>query len=129
MADPTINNLLPPEMRAFAEQSVQNAQKAFDQLMSATQRAISTFEGQATSAHSNVLGLHQKVVGFSERNVAASFEFAQRLLHAKDGEEVMRLHAEFVKAQIQALTEQAKELTQQATKAATKAASNGQRNS
>ena len=30
MADPTINNLLPPEMRAFAEQSVQNAKKAFD---------------------------------------------------------------------------------------------------
>ena len=119
MADPTINNLLPPEMRAFAEQSVQNAQKAFDQLMSATQNAISSFEGQAPSAHSNVLGLHQKVVGFSERNVAASFEFAQKLLHAKDGEEVMRLHAEFVKAQIEALTEQAKDLTQHATKAAT----------
>ena len=119
MADPTINNLLPPEMRAFAEQSVQNAQKAFDQLMSATQNAISSFEGQATSAQSNVLGLHQKVVGFSERNVAASFEFAQKLLHAKDGEEVMRLHAEFVKAQIEALTAQAKDLTQHATKAAT----------
>ena len=127
MADPTINNLLPPEMRAFAEQSVQHAQRAFDQLMSATQKAISTFEGQASSAQSNVLGLHQKVVGFSERNVAASFEFAQKLLHARDGEEVMRLHAEFVKAQIAALTEQAKELTQQATKAAVKASSNGQR--
>jgi phasin len=129
MADPTINNLLPPEMRAFAEQSVQHAQRAFDQLMSATQRAISNFEGQATSAHSNVLSLHQKVVGFSERNVAASFEFAQRLLHARDGEEVVRLHAEFVKAQIEALTQQAKELTQHAagaaTKAAAKAASNG----
>jgi phasin len=117
MADPTIDNLLPPEMRAFAEQSVQNAQKAFDQLMSATQRAVSTFEGQATTARSSVLGLHQKVLGFSERNVAAAFEFAQRLLHAKDGEEVVRLHAEFVKAQVQALTEQARELTQHAASA------------
>lgn len=117
MADPTIDNLLPPEMRAFAEQSVQNAQKAFDQLMSATQRAVSTFEGQATTARSSVLGLHQKVLGFSERNVAAAFEFAQRLLHAKDGEEVVRLHAEFVKAQVQALTEQARELTQHAARA------------
>jgi phasin len=125
MADPTINNLLPPEMRAFAEQSVQHAQRAFDQLMSATQRAISTFEGQASSAHSNVLGLHQKVVSFSERNVAASFEFAQRLLHARDGEEVVRLHAAFVKAQIEALTEQARELTQHAAKAASKVGSNG----
>jgi phasin len=117
MADPTIDNLLPPEMRAFAEQSVQNAQKAFDQLMSATQRAVSTFEGQATTARSSVLGLHHKVLGFSERNVAAAFEFAQRLLHARDGEEVVRLHAEFVKAQVQALTEQARELTQHAASA------------
>jgi phasin len=117
MADPTMNNLLPPEMRAFAEQGVQNAQKAFDQFMSATQRAVSAFEGQATSAHSNVRGLHHKVLDFSQRNIASAFEFTQRLLHAKDGEEVVRLHAEFVKAQVQALTEQARELTQHAASA------------
>ena len=120
MADPTIDNLMPPEMRAFAEQGVQNAQKAFDQLMSATQRAVSAFEGQATSAQWNVRGVHQKVLGFSERNVTASFDFARKLLHAKDGEEIVRLHAEFVKAQIEALTDQAKELTQQATSATPK---------
>ena len=117
MADPHLDNLLPPEMRAFAEQGVQNAQKAFDQFMSATQRAVSAFEGQATSAHSNVRGLHHNVLDFSQRNIAAAFDFAQRLLHAKDGEEVVRLHAEFVKAQVQALTEQARELTQHAATA------------
>jgi phasin len=117
MADPHLDNLLPPEMRAFAEQGVQNAQKAFDQFMSATQRAVSAFEGQATSAHSNVRGLHHKVLDFSQRNIASAFEFAQRLLHAKDGEEVVRLHAEFVKTQVQALSEQARELTQHAATA------------
>src|ERR1051325_3635058 len=120
MADPTLDNLVPPQMRAFAEQGVQNAQKAFDQFMTATQRAVSAFEGQATSAHSSVRGLHHKVLDFSQRNIAASFEFAQRLLHAKDGEEVVRLHAEFVKAQIEAMTGQAQELTRQATTAAAK---------
>ena len=124
MADPTLDNLVPPQMRAFAEQGVQNAQKAFDQFMTATQRAVSAFEGQATSAQSNVRGLHHKVLDFSQRNIAASFDFAQRLLHAKDGEEVVRLHAEFVKAQIEALTEQARELTHQATAAASKVQGN-----
>jgi len=117
MADPTLNNMFPPQMRAFAEQSIAQAQKAFDELMSATQRAVSSFEGQTTTAQSSLRGLQQKVVSFSERNVAASFEFAQKLLHAKDGEEVMRLHAEFVKAQVQAMTEQARELAQHATSA------------
>ena len=120
MADPTLDNLVPPQMRAFAEQGVQNAQKAFDQFMSATQRAVSAFEGKATSAHSNVRGLHHKVLDFSQRNIAASFEFAQKLLHAKDGEEVVRLHTEFVKAQVEALTGQARELTQHAASAASK---------
>src|ERR1700756_1578228 len=107
MADKAFNTMFPPEMRAFAEQSVAQARKAFDELMAATQRTVSTFEGQTTSAQSGFRGLQEKVVNFSERNIAASFDFAQKLLHAKDGEEVMRLHAEYVKAQIQTLTEQA----------------------
>ena len=117
MADPVFNSLFPPEMRAFAEQSVAQAQKAFDELMSATQRAVSSFEGKTPFANSGVREIQQKVVSFSEQNIAASFAFAQKLLHAKDGQEVMQLHAEFVKAQIQALTEQARELARHTTSA------------
>ena len=129
MADNTFNTLFPPEMRAFAEQSMAQAQKAFDELMAATQRTVSTFEGQTTSAQSGFRGLQQKVVSFSERNVAASFDFAQNLLHAKDGEEVVRLHAEYVKAQIQALSEQARDLAQSAAAAATPSLGNGKSSS
>lgn len=120
MADPTLDDLLPSQMRVFAEQGVQNAQKAFDQFMLATHRAVRAFEGQATSAQSNVRGLHHKVLDFSQRNIAASFEFARKLLHARDADEAVRLHAEFVKGQIEALTGQAKELTRQAGSAASK---------
>jgi phasin len=120
MADPNLNNLLPPQMRAFAEQGVQNAQRAFDQFMTATQHAMSAFEGQATSARPGVRGLHHQVLEFSQRNIAASFDFAQKLLHAKDADEVVRLHGDFVKAQIAAMTEQAQELTSQAGAAASK---------
>ena len=119
MADQSFNDFVPPEMRKFAEQSVQQAKKAFDDLMTATQRAVSTFEGQPSSAQTTALELQRKVVGYSERNVAASLEFAQKLLRAKDAEEVMKLHADYVKAQMQALTEQARDIAQHAAKAAT----------
>jgi phasin len=125
MADTAFNTLFPPEMRTFAEQSVAQAKKAFDELMATTQRTVSTFEGQ--SAQFGLLGLQQKVVSFSERNITASFDFAQSLLHAKDGEEVMRLHAEYVKSQMQALAEQARELTQHATAGVAPSAGNGKR--
>jgi hypothetical protein len=74
--------------------------------MSATQKAVSTFEGHASSAQATALELQRKVIGYSERNVGASLEFAQKLLQAKAPEEAMKLHADYVKAQMQALTEQ-----------------------
>jgi phasin len=126
MADPKFNDFIPAEMRAFAEQSVQQARKAFDELMSATQRAVSTFEGHATTAQTSAREIQRKVVTFSERNVAASLEFAQKLLQAKDPEEVLKLHADYVKKQVQALTEQAQEIAQQASKAATPGSGQGQ---
>ncbi len=119
MADQPFNDFVPPEMRKFAEQSVQQAKKAFDDLMTATQRAVSTFEGHASSAQTSALELQRKGVGYSERNVGASLEFAQKLLGAKDAQQVMALHADYVKSQMQALSEQAGDIAQHAAKAAT----------
>ena len=119
MADQSFNDFVSPDMRKFAEQSVQQAKKAFDDLMSATQKAVSTFEGHASSAQTTALELQRKVIGYSERNVGASLEFAQKLMQAKAPDDVMKLHADYVKAQMQALTEQARDISQLATKAAT----------
>ena len=118
MSDQAINDFVPPEMLALAEQGVQQARKAFDEVMSATQHAVSTFEDQASLAKSNVREFQRKVVEFSERSVAASLEFAQKVLQAKDSEEMIDLHTEYVRAQIQALAEQAREIAEQAAKAA-----------
>jgi hypothetical protein len=57
-------------------------------------------------------------IGFTQRNIATSFEFAEKLVRAKDSQEFAALHAEYVKSQIAALTDQAKELSQQAAKLA-----------
>jgi phasin len=118
MAGPTINDFLPAEMRKFAEQSVEQAKRAFEELMQATQRTISAFEGQSSSAQVNAREIQRKVITYSERNIAASLEFAQNLLSAKNPESVMALHAEYVKAQMQALTEQARDISQHAAASA-----------
>jgi phasin len=119
MADQPFSNFVPPDMRKLAEQNLQQAQKTFEQLMDATQRAVSSFGGHASTAQSTALELQRKVVGYSERNVAASLEYAQSLLRAKDAGELMKLHADYMKNQMQALTEQARDMTQHAAKAAT----------
>jgi len=109
---------IPGEMRTMAEQSVEQARKAFDGFMTAAQKAASSMEGQATAAQAGAKDMRQKAMTFAEKNVASSFEFAQKLVHAKDMEEVTRLQTEFVQRQMQALGEQAQELGQSAMAAA-----------
>jgi phasin len=103
---------IPAEMRAFAEKSVEQARQAFDSFMSAAQRAAGGADRQAAGAKE----LGGLAIRFAERNIAASFEFAQRLVRAKDAQEVLALQADYVKSQIAAFKEQADALGEEAAK-------------
>ena len=117
--DPTWNFDVPTQMRQFAEQSVEQARKAVDGFMTAAQKAVSTAETQTATAQSGAKDMGTTVMGFAEQNIANSFEFAQKLVRARDIQEVMLLQQEFMKQQLQAMQEQAKNLGTAATKAAT----------
>jgi phasin len=107
---------VPPEMRELAEKSVAQAKQAFDGFIAATQQAVGTAETQVKTIQTGAKQTGELALTFAERNVAASFEFAQKLLHAKDAQEVTALQTAYVKSQLSTLTEQARELGQQATK-------------
>ena len=108
---------IPREMRTLAEQSVEQARKAFDNFVRAAQKAAGQLEGQTSAAQASAKDMRQKAMTFAEKNVATSFEFAQKLVRAKDLEEVARLQTEFVKSQMQSLAEQAQKPDQTATRA------------
>ena len=116
--DSSANFEIPVEMKAFAEKSMEQARQAFDSFINATQTAVTTAESRAASARSGVKDVVDLAMRYSERNIATSFEFAQRLLHAKDAKEVTAIHSEYVNSQIAALTDQAKELSKHAAKLA-----------
>jgi len=110
---------IPPEMRAFAEKSVEQAKQAVESFISAAHKAVSTLEGQAETARKGAKDASQKAIDFATQNIASSFEHAQKLVRAKDVHEVLELQSSYIKAQMQALSEQAKELGQSASKLAT----------
>jgi phasin len=120
--DPMSSFEIPTEMRNLAEKSVAQAQQAFDGFMAAAQQAVARVEGQAAAAQAGATDMSRKAMTFAGQNMAASFAFAQKLAHAKDVEEVMRLQAEYVKTQMQVLSEQAKELGASFTQAASNTA-------
>jgi phasin len=107
---------IPTEMRAVAEKSVEQARIAFNTFMSAAQEAVATFEGHAKAAQAGAKDISEKAIGYAERNVANSFAFANRLVHAKDSQEFIRLQTEFLQSQMKEFAEQAKELGEHATK-------------
>jgi phasin len=109
---------IPPEMRALAEKSVEQARQAIEGFMAAAHNTVSVMEGQAETARKGAKNVSQKAIDFAERNIASSFDFAQRLVRAKDMQEMLELQASYVRTQMQALGEQAKELGQTASKMA-----------
>jgi hypothetical protein len=63
--------------------------------------------------------LTEKMKTFTEQNIAAASEFAEKASKAKDFQDFWRIQTEFMQTQWKALTEQTKELTESATKSAT----------
>ena len=120
--DPFEQFAIPNEMRAFAEQSVVQARKAFGGFIEAANQAMGQMQGRAQAAHSSATEIAHKSISYAEQNVAATFDFAQKLMSAKDAAEVMGLQSEYLSRQMQALSTQVQELGQSAAKIVVEAA-------
>ncbi|MFY9993129.1 MAG: phasin family protein [Rhodoplanes sp.] len=106
---------IPKEMRAVAEQSVEQAKLAFNNYLQAAQEAVSAFDQWVRASQLGAQGLCTKAMNFAQRNVLSSFEFAQKIVQAKDIEELIKTQTEFVRSQMQVLSEQVKVLGEAAT--------------
>jgi len=113
---------IPKEMRSMAEASFDQARKAFETFLSSAQQTASSIEGKGAEVRAGAKDITAKAVAFAEKNVQASLDYAQQLLHAKDLADVMRLHSEYVQGQMRSLAEQASEMGQIVSRAAMDAA-------
>jgi len=107
---------VPSDMRALAEQSVEQAKVAFNTFINAAHDAVSRMEGQAKAAQAGARDVGDKAIAYAEQNVAAAFDFAQKVVRASSPQELLRLQTEYVQAQMQALGDQAKDLGETATR-------------
>jgi phasin len=112
MKNSTPNFEISAEMRKLAQQSVERARKSVEDFIAAGRKTAAAIEGQGAAAHARTRNAADRAMEFAEHNVATSFEFAQKLIQTKDVTEIVQLQADFVKAQIATLHEQAKELGQ-----------------
>jgi phasin len=100
---------VPNELRDFAERSVDQARKAFEGFLTVAQRTTGAV-GEAAQASQGAKSVSAHVLSYTERNVNAAFDLAEKLVKAKDPQEAFALQSEYLRTQLATLQEQAKEL-------------------
>lgn len=113
---------IPKDMRSMAEASFEQARKAFEKFVATAQATAGSIEERGATVRASAKDIGAKAISYAEKNVQASLDHAQSLLHAKDLPDVMKLHSEYVQAQMRALAEQASEMGQIVSRAAMEAA-------
>src|SRR3981081_824745 len=109
---------IPKEMRSMAEASFDSARKAFEKFLAGAQQTAGSMEERGATVRAGARDISAKALSYAEKNVQASLDYAQSLLHAKDLSEIMRLHSEYVQAQMRALGAQASEMGQRVSRGA-----------
>ena len=112
---------IPKDMRSMAEASFEQARKTFEKFVASAQATAGSIEERGATVRAGAKDISTKAITYAEKNVQASLDYAQSLLKAKDASEVMKLHSEYVQAQMRALAEQAGEMGQIVSRAAMEA--------
>jgi phasin len=113
---------IPKEMRSMAEAGFDQARQGFEKFLAGAQATAGAIEERGATVRAGARDIGTKAMSYAEKNVQASLDYAQSLLHAKDLTDIMKLHSEYVQAQMRSLAEQASEMGQIVSRAAMEAA-------
>jgi hypothetical protein len=99
---------IPPELRELAEKNIEQARAAYGQFMDFLTQAI----GASSKASSEFRVVQERAIQFARENADRSFSLGRELARAKDVQEVLTLHSQFMQTQMQSYALQTQELGQ-----------------
>ncbi|SDT90203.1 phasin [Stappia sp. ES.058] len=114
---------IPDQMREMADQSVDQARKAFDDYMSAARKTVGNVETTASTVRAGADDFGRTAMEYSEEHISAAFDLAQKMVRASTPQEMMQLQSDYLRKQMEALGEQVRDLGDKATKTARDASS------
>lgn len=104
------------QMRAFAEQGMDQARKAFDSYMDTMQKTMGTIESQSSEMQAKTSDASKKAMSIAEDHMSAAFSQAEKLVTAKDPQEALELQTTYIRGQIEAINKQASTIGEDAAK-------------
>ena len=99
------------ELGAIGKQTMARAYSAMDYYFDHLKKTVA-------SAPSGGTEFGEKVKACAEQNISATQEFVRELSYAKDIQDMLRIQMEFMRSQLEAFGEQAKDLSEAYIKAA-----------
>ena len=98
------------KMREMAQTTLDKAKEAVSKYMAESQKLREKADSSIRATYSTAKEMNEKAVAFAEANVRAGFELAQRLLQAKDPQEMGTVYQNHLKEQMEKMNAQFREL-------------------
>jgi hypothetical protein len=98
------------KMREAAQATLDKARDAVSKYMAESQKIREKADSGVRASYSSVKEMNDKAAAYAEANVVAGFELAQKLLHAKDPQEVGTVYQNYLKEQMEKMNAQFREL-------------------
>ncbi len=119
MAQPEFE--IPSSLRDLAAKSVDQAREAYNRFMEAARQAHDVVSRSTDVIATGAREINEKAVKYTEANLQANFDLAQRLVQAKDLKEALDIQNQFARQQMETLAQQAQELSRLLAQSAQKA--------
>ena len=98
------------KMREMAQTTLDKAKEAVSKYMAESQKLREKADSSVRATYSTAKEMNEKAVAFAEANVQAGFELAERLLQAKNPQEMGTIYQSHLKEQMEKLSAQFREL-------------------
>ena len=98
------------KMREMAQTTLDKAKEAVSKYMAKSQKLREKANSSVRATYSTAKEMNEKAVAFAEANVQAGFELAERLLQAKNPQEMGTIYQSHLKEQMEKMNAQFREL-------------------
>ena len=106
------------KMREMAQTTLDKAKEAVSKYMAESQKLREKADSSVRATYSTAKEINEKAVAFAEANVQAGFELAERLLQAKNPQEMGSIYQSHLKEQMEKMNAQFRELGSRISKPA-----------
>jgi hypothetical protein len=99
------------ELSTIGKETMAHAYSAMDYYFDHLKKTVASAPSAGTE-------FGEKVKAYAEQNISATQEYVRDLIYAKDTQDIFRIQMEFVRSQLEAFGEQARDLSESYIKAA-----------